>query len=142
MDSYNKQPAKNQIINTLPPCVPTPTCVELPKIENHIRYDMVFTIQSILNLFFNKAFFISFSAGFVGLIVAAVAALLVTMIIGKSKEESNMFEKISDWAVCLSSLIISLGNGFCWIALSPGFRNFSMEFLKSIFMKNQIELIQ
>ena len=42
MDSYNKQPAKNQIINTLPPCVPTPTCVELPKIENHIRYDMVF----------------------------------------------------------------------------------------------------
>ena len=123
----------------MPQYVPTPTCVELPKIENHIRYDMVFSIQ---NLFLNKAFFISFSAGFVGLIFAAVAALLVTMIIGKSKEESNMFEKISDWAVCLSSLIISLGNGLCWIALSPGFRNFSMEFLKSILMKNQIELIQ
>ena len=77
-----------------------------------------------------------------GLIFAAVAALLVTMIIGKSKEESNMFEKITDWGVCLSSLIISLGNGLCWINLSPGLRNFSMEFLKSIFMKNQIELIQ
>ena len=41
MDSYNKQSIENQI-NTMPQCVPTPTCVELPKIENHIRYDMVF----------------------------------------------------------------------------------------------------
>ena len=44
MDSYNKQSTENQIINTIPQCVPTPTCVELPKIENHIRYG----IQSIL----------------------------------------------------------------------------------------------
>ena len=42
MDSYNEQSAENQISNTMPQCVPTPTCVELPKIENHIRYDMVF----------------------------------------------------------------------------------------------------
>ena len=64
------------------------------------------------------------------------------MIIGKSKMESNKFEKISDWAVCLSSLVINLVNGFIWIALSPGFRNFSMDTLKSFFDHDQIELNQ
>ena len=73
-----------------------------------------------------------------GLLFGAVSALLVTMIIGKSKSESNMFEKISDWAVCLSSLIISLVNGIFWIALSPEFRNFSIVTLKSVFIKDRI----
>ena len=75
-----------------------------------------------------------------GLLFVALAALLVTMIIGKSKLESNMFEKISDWAVCLSSIVINLGNGLIWIALSPGFRNFSIDTFKSFFKNDQIEL--
>lgn len=54
LDSNKKLSKENQIIHTMPDCVPTPSCVELPKIENHIRYSICFC-KSI-----NKAYFIVF----------------------------------------------------------------------------------